>query len=94
MADASVPVLLFPFLLFQFKFPLFLRLPLCPAHSLTFRFQLLLPFPQKHKCPGECPGVCSTSISLLPISWSHFSFIQGVYLQIDQKKRPRSVQDA
>ena len=35
-------MLLFPFLLFQFKLPLFFCLPLFPAHSLTLSFQLLL----------------------------------------------------
>ncbi len=38
----SPSMLLFPFLLFQFKLPLFLCFPLFPAHSLTFSFQLLL----------------------------------------------------
>ena len=36
------PVLLFPFLLFSFKLPLFLCFPLLPGHSFTVRFQLLL----------------------------------------------------
>ena len=33
-------MLLFPFLLFQFKLPLFLCLPLFPAHSLALNFQV------------------------------------------------------
>jgi hypothetical protein len=36
------PMLFFPFLLFQFKLPLFLCFPSFPAHSLTFSFHLLL----------------------------------------------------
>ena len=39
---SPAPMLLFPFLLFQFKLPLFLCFPLFPAHSFTFSFQLLL----------------------------------------------------
>ena len=36
------PMLFFPFLLFQFKLPLFLCFPLFPAQNPAFSFQLLL----------------------------------------------------